>query len=87
MDCILLAGLYWLIGTDYDQNRYMIQIDTITNIVQEMSISDQQNDMRPMTRIMTTNGMVIEDHPIIEVVRGIAICEEYWINDPNVEQE
>lgn len=75
MDCIFVAGILFMVGTDWNGDRYMINIDQITNVSQNMSISDNQNDMRPRTIITTTNGMIVEDHPILDVAVGISTCE------------
>jgi len=75
MDCVFMAGLLFMVGTDWNGDRYMINIDQITNVTQQMSISDSQDDMRPRTFITTTNGTIVEDNEIIEVAFGLGRCE------------
>jgi hypothetical protein len=75
MDCVFMAGLLFMVGTDWNGDRYMINIDQITNVTQQMSISDSQDDMRPRTFITTTNGTIVEDVEILDVAFGLGRCE------------
>ena len=75
MDCVFIAGLLFVVGTDWNGDRYMINIDEITNVTQQMSISDGQDDMRPRTFITTTNGTIVEDNEILEIAFGLGRCE------------
>ena len=75
MDCMFVAGLLFIVGTDWNQDRQMINIDQITNVTQQMSISDNQDDMRPRTFITTTNGTIVEDAQILEVAFTLGRCE------------
>ena len=75
MDCIYIAGLLFVVGTDWNGDRYMINYDHITSVSQQMSISDSQDDMRPRTFITTTNGTIVEDVEILDVAFGLGRCE------------
>ena len=75
MDCVFMAGLLFIVGTDWNGDRYMINIDQITSAYQQMSISDSQDDMRPRTFITTTNGTIVEDIEILDVAFGLGRCE------------
>ena len=75
MDCIFAAGLLFMVGTDWNEDRYMVNIDQITSVVQQMGISDSQTDMRPRTMISTTNETIVEDVEILDVAYALGRCE------------
>ena len=75
MDCIFAAGLLFIVGTDWNGDRYMINIDQITNVTQLMSISDSQDDMRPRTFIRTSGDTIVEDVEILDVAFALGRCE------------
>jgi hypothetical protein len=78
MDCVFIAGLLFVVGTDWNGDRYMINLDTVTNVVQDMSISDAQNDYRPRTMITTTNGTIVEDVDILDIAYSFSVCEQVY---------
>ena len=75
MDCIFAAGLLFIVGTDWNGDRYMVNIDQLTNITQQMSITDDQSDMRPRTFITSVNGTIVEDAEILDVAFALGRCE------------
>ena len=78
MDCVLIAGLLFVVGTDWNGDRYMINYDQITTVTQQMSITDSQNDMRSRTIITTTNNIIVEDVDILDAVYAFAMCEQVY---------
>lgn len=82
MDCILVAGIFFLAGTDWNGDRYVLNIDMINHITQAMSISDTDNDdPRNRTMITTTNGLIVEDAAILHVISAISTCERYYMDE------
>jgi hypothetical protein len=75
MDCIIVAGLLFLVGEDWNGDRYMINIDEIVSVSQNMEL----DQVRPRTIISTTNGMIVEDVEILDVAVGISRCEYYYM--------
>lgn len=76
MDCIFIAGLLYLVGTDWNGDRYAVNVDMISHVVEDMSISDL--DLRSRTMITTNNGTIVEDLTILDVMTGISMCESYF---------
>ena len=87
MDCVFIAGLLFVVGTDWNGDRYMLNLDTVTNVVQDMSISDTQNDIRPRTMITTTNGTIVEDVDILDIAYTFAVCEQVYDAARNPQQQ
>ena len=78
MDCVFIAGLLFVVGTDWNGDRYMLNLDQVTSVVQDMSISDSQNDFRPRTMITTRNGTIVEDVDILDVAFAFSVCEQVY---------
>lgn len=76
IDCIFLAGLFYIAGTDINGDRYFANIDMIVSATQNMSISDTNNT--PRTMITTVNGTIVENVDILDVAVGIARCEDLY---------
>lgn len=76
IDCIFLAGLFYIAGTDINGDPYFANIDFIAHVVQDISISD--TDDTPRTMITTTNGTIVEDLDILDVAVGISRCESIY---------
>lgn len=82
MECLLIAGYIWLVGTDWNGDRYMLNAASIVSMNQDMSISDTDDqfmNMRPKTYIQTLNGIIVEDMMLWEVGAELIDCEKYLI--------
>lgn len=77
IDCILLTGLLYIAGTDFNGDPYLANIDMIVSVTQDLSVSD--TDARPRTMITTTNGVIVEDSTILDVAVGMRTCEAFYI--------
>jgi hypothetical protein len=73
---MLLAGLWYIAGTDINGDRYFVNIDMIVSATQNMSISDMGGSSR--TIIQTLNGTIVEDLDILDVAIGISRCEDLY---------
>jgi hypothetical protein len=78
MDCIYVAGWLMLAGTDWNGDRYLLNLEKFVYAQQIMSVSDIANDYRPRTLLHTDNGIIVEDLEILEVAVGIARCEDLF---------
>ena len=76
IECIYLAGLWYIAGTDINSDRYFVNIDMIVSVSQNMSISDTNSV--PRTIIHTVNGTIVEDLDILDVAVGISRCEDLY---------
>jgi len=76
IECMLLAGLWYIAGTDINGDRYFVNIDMIVSATQNMSISDIGGSSR--TIIQTLNGTIVEDLDILDVAIGISRCEDLY---------
>jgi hypothetical protein len=76
IECIYLAGLWYIAGTDINSDRYFVNIDMIVSVSQNMSISDTNSV--PRTIIQTVNGTIVEDSDILDVAVGISRCEDLY---------
>jgi hypothetical protein len=76
IECIFLAGLWYIAGTDINGDRYFANIDMIVSATQNMSISDGGGSSR--TIIQTVNGTIVEDLDILDVAVGISRCEDLY---------
>jgi hypothetical protein len=76
IECIFLAGLWYIAGTDINSDRYFVNIDMIVSATQNMSISDIGGSSR--TIIQTVNGTIVEDLDILDVAVGISRCEDLY---------
>lgn len=76
IDCIIVTGWLFLIGEDWNGDRYMINIDHIVSVSQNM----EPGEVRPRTLISTTNGIIVEDVEILDVAVGISRCEYYYMD-------
>jgi hypothetical protein len=76
IECIFLAGLWYIAGTDINGDRYFVNIDMIVSATQNMSISDIGGSSR--TIIQTVNGTIVEDLDILDVAVGISRCEDLY---------
>jgi hypothetical protein len=77
IDCLYLAGWLMLAGDDWNGDHYFINIDHITHVQQNVGVSD--TDPRPRTLIYTTNGMIVEDVPIVDIAIAIVSCQGYFL--------
>jgi hypothetical protein len=78
MECIYVAGWLMLAGTDWNGDRYILNIEKFVYAQQVMSVSDVNNDSRPRTLLHTENGVIVEDLEILDVAVGLARCEELF---------
>lgn len=76
IDCIFIAGLLFMVGEDWNGDRYMINIDEIVSVTQNMD----PDNFQPRTLILTTNGTVVEDVDILDIAQGISMCEYFFMN-------
>jgi hypothetical protein len=76
MDCIYVAGWLMLAGTDWNGDKYLLNLERFVFAQQVISVSDI--DSRPRTLLHTDNGIIVEDLEILDVAVGIARCEEYF---------
>lgn len=76
IECIFLAGLWYIAGVDINNDRYFANIDMIVSVTQNMSISDSGGP--PRTIIQTVNGTIVEDTDILDVAIGISRCEDLY---------
>jgi hypothetical protein len=76
IECIFLAGLWYIAGNDINGDRYFVNIDMIVSATQNMSISDIGGSSR--TIIQTINGTIVEDLDILDVAVGISRCEDLY---------
>jgi hypothetical protein len=76
IECIFLAGLWYIAGNDINGDRYFANIDMIVSVTQNMSISDAGDEYR--TLIQTINGTIVEDTDILDVAVGISRCEDLY---------
>ena len=83
MDCIYVAGWLMLAGTDWNGDRYLLNLESFVYAQQMMSISDIADDSRPRTLLHTENGIIVEDLEILDIAVGIARCEEYFFYSEN----
>lgn len=75
IDCIFVAGMLFLSGQDWNGDRYLLNIDEIVSVTQDMSVQGT----KPRTLITATNGLIVEDVEILDVAVGIASCEYYFM--------
>jgi hypothetical protein len=67
-----------LAGTDWNGDRYLLNLEKFVYAQQIMTFSDSTNDLRPRTLLHTDNGIIVEDLEILEVAVGIARCEDLF---------
>jgi hypothetical protein len=73
IECIFLAGLFYIAGSDINGDPYFANIDMIVSVTEDLSITDTDNT--PRTMITTLNGTIVENVPILDVAVGISRCE------------
>lgn len=78
IECIVLAGNLFLAGVDINGDNYLVNVDYITHVVEDMTRPDQNT---PISLITTTNGTIVEDLTIYDVAEGLMWCERHW-SDP-----
>lgn len=77
MDCLYVVGLLFLAGEDWNGDRYLVNLDHIVSITQDM----RPENFQPRTLITTTNGTIVENLEILDVAVGISYCEQFFYYD------
>ena len=79
ISCIFLGGIFYITGYDTNNDPYMVNIDMISHVIEDTSISDiDENFYTYKTMITTTNGTVVVNYQIMDVAIGIQDCERYY---------
>jgi len=78
VECIYVAGWLMLAGTDWNGDRFLLNLESFVYAQQIMTFSDSTNDLRPRTLIHTENGIIVEDLEILDVAVSIARCEDLF---------
>lgn len=79
ISCIYLAGIFYIAGYDIHNNPYMVNIDMISHVLEDVSVNDTEETFGDLkTMITTTNGTIVTSGDIMDVVIGIRDCERYY---------
>jgi hypothetical protein len=79
ISCLFIGGLFFIGGYDINGNPYMVNIDMIAHVVEDVSVKDTANNFGSFrTMITTTNGTIVTNGDIMDVAIGIEDCERYY---------
>ena len=74
MECLYIVGLFLMTGEDWNGDRYLVNVDHIVSITQDMDHGNHD----PRTLIRTLNGTIVENLEILDAAVSISQCDQYF---------
>ena len=76
ISCVMIAGLFYLAGTDYNGDGYFVSLFSVESVR-----ATEQDVLGVTTQIRLTSGdIIVEDLELIDVAIGMEECTQAFLD-------